>query len=300
MNILITGATGFVGKKLAEKCLQNKFNVAILVRNKKKARHLFGKRCRIILYSKRSESYKYKINKFNPKIVVHLASHLTSSDNKEALQRLLEANIEFTSFLLDSLRDTDVKYFINTGSFSEYYLNNKKLDPAYLYSATKSASRNIIDYYSKILNFTYVNVIPYTIYGLDDSSKKAIDYIIDSLDRRNPIDMTGGSQVLDFIYIDDVVDFYLTLINKIENIHFNSKDYYLGTHRGTSIKSIAKMIENISGKKANINWGKLQYRPRDILHAVASIDRIKKDFNWEPKITLEQGLLIVLKEKINL
>ncbi|GAI22924.1 unnamed protein product, partial [marine sediment metagenome] len=247
MKILITGATGFVGKNLTARCVNEGFNCAIITRDTEKSNNLFGNSVTHILFNKNNTSYKDEIKKFNPEIIVHLASYLTASDNYENMIELIKTNIEFTCFILDSLKNTDVKYFINTGSFSEYYHCDGKLDPAYLYSATKTASRILIDYYSKILDFKYLNIIPYTIYGSGDNSKKIIDIIYDSLENPTPISLTKGEQVLDFIHVDDVTDFYIAILKNIQKIQ-NHSVYHLGSGKGTSIIDLVKLIEKISGK----------------------------------------------------
>lgn len=296
MKILITGATGFVGKNLTVKCMNESFNCTIITRDTKKSNDLFGNSVTHIFFDENIISYKSEIKKFNPKVIVHLASYLTASDNYENMIKLIEANIKFTCFILDSLKNSNVKYFINTGSFSEYFHGDDKLDPTYLYSATKTASRILIDYYSKVIGFKYFTIIPYTIYGPGDSSKKIIDIIYDSLESPIPIDLTKGKQVLDFIHVDDVADFYIMILKNIQKIQ-NYSVFHLGSGKGTSIINLAKLIEKISGKTTNINWGGKEYRKRDIMYAIAPISNLNRDFNWKPKISIEEGIAEYLSKK---
>ena len=62
-----------------------------------------------------------------------------------------------------------------------------EINNAYLYSATKTAFKQLLKYYSDLNHYKYINIIPYTIYGEKDSQKKLIDYVKDSLESQEPI-----------------------------------------------------------------------------------------------------------------
>ncbi len=290
-KILITGATGFVGINLLSKLSnEEKYSLSLVVRDKNKAIKLFGDKLQYIEFNEKDLSYKQKIKDFNPEIVIHLASYSTSKYDTGSLEELLNSNIRFGSLILDALLETDVKYFINTGSFSEYYKGIEDLDPAYLYSATKIAFRQMVDFYRKTIGFKVVQVVPYTIYGPNDVGKKVIHYIIDSINSLEYVPMTEGNQVLDFVYITDVADFYLNLINNIKTLKNDYNEYHLGTGVGTSIREVATIIEEITNKKTNIKWGSIPYRPRDIMHTVAPISKAIAELKWKPMISIKEGL----------
>jgi nucleoside-diphosphate-sugar epimerase len=214
-------------------------------------------------------------------------------DDYNSLNKLLNSNIQFFCRLLDALKETNLKLFINTGTFAEYYKGDDTFDPAYLYAATKTASRFFLDYYSKVYNFKQATVVPYTIYGGNDTQKKVIDIIYDSIDSETPVDMSPGEQVLDFIHIDDVVNFYLTLLDKINDLPEKS-NFKLGTGIGHTLKDVASIIESITGKKTNINWGGKEYRKSDVMYAVADKP---ETILWNYKIGIEQGIEQFLESK---
>jgi nucleoside-diphosphate-sugar epimerase len=290
MKILITGTTGFIGKHLMSRLIEQKYENAILVRNFEKAQKLFKDKVYIIEYDMDSFEYIDKICHFNPEIIIHLATYYTVADDINEIQKLLEANIGFTTHLCSALEGSKIKLFINTGSFFEYYDGDGKINPAYLYSSMKVASRYIIEYFGNKHNYNVLHVIPYSVYGKNGTVKKIFDYIIDATISGEYIEMTEGKQILDFIHVDDVVDFYCTLIEKQNLIHAPISEYHLGTGRGTSIRELANIVETIVGRKANIGWGKRPYRTRDIMHAVAPVSRLKQDFGWEANISVSEGM----------
>lgn len=294
MKILISGATGFVGKHLLDSLITKSYNCAVLVRNPEKAHTLYNGNVKTIEYRKDCFDYVKDIRDFNPEIVIHLAGYLTSADDGEAVKKLLEANIEVTTNICSALEKTQARLFVNTGSFSEYYYGDGNLEPAYFYSATKTASRHLIEYFCKKNDWHAVHVIPYTIYGPGGTGKKVIDYLVEATIFGKYAAMTNGEQVLDFIYIDDIVDFYCMLIEKQGLINAHVSEYHIGTGIGTSIRELAEIIEEVSGKKANVDWGKRVYRLRDIFHSIAPIARPKQDFGWEPKVTLREGVKMLI------
>jgi len=295
-KILLTGATGFLGGHLLKLLTQEKdwCSVAIITRcNNENVCSSIEQITNVGDYI----DFEEKILRFDPEIVIHLASYLSANDDYEDIDNIIDANITFGTKVLQALSKANVQYFINTGSFAEFYWNDGELDPAYLYSASKTAFRHIVDYYSKKSDFKVINVIPYTIYGEKDKNKKVIDYIIDALDSNDAIGMTAGEQVLDFVHVEDVAEFYLCLLKNIQNITATNESFHVGTGIGTSIKDIAAKIEESTSKKLNISWGEREYRSRDVMRAVASSFKAKSIVGWESKINIEDGINLLLKTK---
>ncbi|MDR2125394.1 MAG: NAD(P)-dependent oxidoreductase [Prevotellaceae bacterium] len=291
-KILITGATGFVGRHLIPQLLNDCYNVEILTvnRNIKKAENLFNKfKCKHVLLS----DYK-NIKSFNPDIVIHLATLSTSRNDTEIIKPMIEANIEFGVHLLSVLSEcTNIQLFVNVGSFAEYRQGTDKISDAYLYAATKSAFRSFVDYYSNLAGFKYITAILYTIYGGNDTTKKIMDYIRESLSAQTPVKMTKGEQILDFIHVNDVVNFFVKVIENMKNIitnMYNGEIFYVGTGTGTKIRDLAALIEKAENKKCNIDWGGLPYRQMDVMHAIAPIEMNSILINWKPEISIEQGI----------
>jgi nucleoside-diphosphate-sugar epimerase len=147
-----------------------------------------------------------------------------------------------------------------------------------------------------VYSFKQATVVPYTIYGGQDTQKKIIDIIYDSITSVTPIDLSPGEQVLDFIHVNDVIDFYLHLIDNAELLPLKS-NFKLGTGTGHTLKQLAGIIEDITKEKTNINWGGKSYRPADIMYAVADIGNQSNLFGWYPKFKLPNGIKTLIKNK---
>jgi len=297
MKILITGATGFVGQNLLPKLISKGYSIFEITIEPEKSKQLYASNTYQFFYTgENHQSLVKEINTFKPNVCIHLASYLTSADDYNAMRKLLQANIEFTCSILDALKQSGLSCFINTGSFAEYFQGDGKFDAAYLYTATKTASRSLVSYYSNVYNFKSITVAPYTIYGGIDSQKKIIDLIYDSLNSTIALDLTKGEQILDFIHVDDIADFFILLVENF-NLVPSGSGFQLGTGIGHTLKELGEIIEKESGKRANINWGGKEYRPRDVMFAVANTSLQYHLLKWRPKINLAAGVKMYLKKK---
>lgn len=293
--ILITGATGVIGQVLTERLLAAHYTVSVVVRNLEKSHRLFSDRVTHVVFD--GENFTENLPLCRPDIVIHLASHSTSKDNKASIVTLIDSNILFLSLLLDALRNTPLKLFVNAGSFSEFHQNNGAVDPTYFYSATKTASRFIIDYFSKINDFMFINAVLYTVYGRKGEHKKIMDYMTDAIGSPCPIPMSEGYQILDFVHIDDVIHFYLLLIEKYNTLSSTYHEYHIGTGVGTSIRELAQTVGEITGISPTIAWNAVPSRKRDTLIATADTHNVYNELGWKANVTLESGIHRYMREE---
>jgi len=290
IRVLITGGTGYIGSDLVIKLLTTRnIEVALIVRNLREAKRIFADKVKYIEYNE-LVNFNHDILTFSPDVVVHLAAYSTSSDEPKEIEKLIESNIIFTSNLLIALSNCKLKLFINTGSFSEYHEGCDILSPTYFYSATKTSSRFMIEYYAKKLSFNFINAVLFTVYGKKNRHKKIIDYAVDALESEVPIKMSDGKQILDFVHIDDVVNFYYNLIINTEILKNSKIDYQIGCGECVSIRELVKMLEGITHKEANIAWGANKSRKLDTIKACADIQLAQKELNYTAEVSLLEGL----------
>lgn len=294
MKILITGATGFVSQNMIPLLVDRCKDIRILTLNRslEKAEQLFPADLYANIKHTKADSWD-DILMFDPDIVFHLAAYSTASNDKESIEPLISSNITYGIQLLNILGNCpSFKFFLNTGSFAEYRLGATHVNNAYLYSATKTAFRIFLDYYSELHGFKYITAVPYTIYGGKPTIKRLMDYLMESIDSPKPVDMTKGGQILDFIHVNDVASFYIHVINNFKKYLQlrNGEEFFLGTGYGTKIRDVASIIEKITGKKCNINWGGRPYRSRDIMHAVAPVAHNMELTGWHSEVSIYEGI----------
>lgn len=288
MRILITGATGFLGRVLLPMAIEKIPDATFMccVRSETDAKAF--KNVPKILCSVGVDMAL--IQQFNPEVVIHLAAYNTAQESLSDIDALVESNIHYGLQLLYALRTTSLRLFINTGSFSQY----SQSGDAYLYSASKSAFEIFLKYYSREYQWKYINVVPYSIYGGEKTIKRILDYIIESIDAATPVDMSPGEQYLDFIHVYDVASFYISVLENIESMTLGDI-FHIGTGKATSIRELATVVEEVSGRKCNINWGGRAYRSNDIMYACAPRQE-KRDLIWQPQFSLMSGIREYMKE----
>lgn len=292
MKVLITGASGYVGRNLLNIIDKNIYDVYAVVR---KYNDDFPANIKQILTD---ENFEDNIQAASSHVVLHLAAFLTARSEKEDIDKLIEANISFGSKLLNALKKTELKYFINIGSFSEYHYNDGVLLPTYFYAATKTAFRYILKYFSEVKKFNILHIVPFSIYGGKDTQKKIMDILFDALTANEPLKLSEGKQYLDFIHLNDVLDFFILLLKNLDKVK-NDETLFLGTGKPHNLKELAGIIADETGHLPKIQWGALPPRERDTPYAVASISKLQETFNWQPQISLKQGVKLKSNEFFN-
>ena len=296
MKVLITGGTGFVGKTLVPFLYGHGYtDLCLVIRSREKADHLFGK-FPFLYIDCMDEEWISAVITYNPDAVIHLATLFTGKSDANTARKIVNTNIVFTTLLLEALSHTGCRYFINAGTFTEFLYGNEQYFANNLYSASKTAARPIIRYYQTLGNWNWFNIVIYSPYGRKNEQKKVIDFLADALDSPIPVKFSGGEQLLDFIHVDDMADFFYTLLEKADSLRESYYQFHLGTGSGHSLREVGRIMEELSGKKLNADWGKYPYRPLDTMYAVAPIAKNLELLDWKSKIRIEEGIKIYLED----
>ena len=282
MRILITGATGFIGQKLLERLIDKHHTVAIHARNQP---HEIDSN--MLVFSGALNQFQKEIIAFSPEYVFHLAGSSIYPKNAEEEVELWSANVLYGNTLLSIIKEIPGLVFVNFTTSLAY--DGTTISPSSFYALTKANFIQSLNYYARFHSLRVFNLILYTVYGKGDKTKRALNYILDSLDANNPISMSPGEQLMDFIHVDDVVGLCLQLLEnkpnkKMEEIH-------VGTGRGTTLKQAAKLIASLSHQKANIHFGSIPYRKEEKMVNIAPISQNRF---WNSSVEIETGFLSLL------
>ena len=283
--ILVTGATGFVGKHLVKKLIANNFSVAVIARKTSNINFFIKNNIKIFYVENDIKSiFENKING-----IIHIA---TSYGQNGLISDIFQTNVVFPLQLLEEGIKHNIEFFINTDTFftkskSEYdHLNN--------YTKSKTIFVELIQQFSsitKIINFKLEHV-----FGEGDSENKFVAQIIQRLKTNEvSIDLTDGSQKRDFIYIDDVIEAYLTVLNKIESFSSFS-EFEVGTGNSISIKEAVIIIHNCIGSTSLLNFGALPKRKGEFIESIANIKALK-NLGWKNKYDFRTGIKKILENK---
>ena len=294
-NILITGATGFVGSRLTEKLVLLDNQVHIIVRKESslfQLRHI-ERSITIHIYDGTIECLINIIKDSSPDIVYHLASLFLSSHRSADVGCLVNSNILFGTQLLESMSLLNIDKLINTGTSWQNF-NGDIYDPVNLYAATKQAFEDILSYYTTAHEqFKAITLKLFDTYGPGDTRGKIVSLLKDARFSKDVIHLSQGEQSLDLVYIDDVLEAFVLagkMLFSEENIRPFSR-YSVASGSPIKLKDLVLLIEDISNQKINVNLGGRPYRDREVMD-VKIIDNILP--GWRSKVDIKTGLSKVI------
>lgn len=292
MKILLTGATGFIGKQLLKRLLSEKHKIISINRNITDVKYAES----IIEYPLHYENPLIDIDFFRKeKIdgVIHLASYFIVNNKPEDIVSLINSNILLGTHILECSAKAQASWFINTGTFWQHY-EKKDYSPVNLYAATKQAFQDIAKFYIETNKINFVTVKIADTFGSGDTRPKVFNLLKKIAFTDEQLNMSPGNQIIDFTHICDVVDGFSQLITLLQKGVVNSGACFAmkAEHKYT-LKEIVQVFERVIGKKLKINWGELCYRDREIM---CPYDKFENIPGWKPKLSLEEGIKESLQE----
>nr|WP_315473973.1 NAD(P)-dependent oxidoreductase [uncultured Rhodoferax sp.] len=283
MKILLTGASGFLGSALALHWRNAGHQVALLLRPTSKLDRLRGietsfdkSRC------KTDAEVAAFVKVIQPEVVVHTAC--AYGRQGETSLELFDANLRLGLVILQTLRHAvQPVSFINTGSalapeVSPYALSKNQFAQWGRMLATQSDEQ-----------LRFVNVQLQHMYGPGDDTSKFTTHVLHACHRNDPVlKLTAGEQARDFIYIDDVVSAYDTLLTQRHQLD-NVQDIEVGSGVAPSIRQFVETAHRLTASRTELLFGALAYRANEAMHCQANVVRMKQ-LGWEPAFDLNAGL----------
>ncbi|OGH59398.1 MAG: hypothetical protein A2725_01050 [Candidatus Magasanikbacteria bacterium RIFCSPHIGHO2_01_FULL_33_34] len=301
-KILVTGGAGFIGSHLVERLVSEGYDVNILIKETTdtwRIEHILDKVNLHYVSLLDKNSLESFVNKLKPYGVFHLAASNIASGVTAGDEDVLNTNILGFKNLVDSLKDIDYNFFVNTGSFMEYgpkqypVKESDLCEPTELYSISKLSATLYGQAVAKTSNKPIITFRLFTPYGPKIQKGRLVYEVVKrALDGRD-IEITNKDVSRDFIYVGDLVDLYMSAIDSAKNNKggiFNA-----GSGKAVQLGELVKIVMNLTGSKSNINWGERPLLDYDSKLWQADMENTFKNFNWKPKYSLEAGL----KEVIN-
>ena len=132
---------------------------------------------------------------------------------------------------------------------------------------------------------------PYQIYGPYQKFDRLIPQVIKNcLDNKN-FDCTEGSQLRDFLYVDDFINLFKKNFKKKK---IESGIYNVGSGKPIKVKDVVNKINLIIGK-GKPNFGKIKMRKDEISSLYPNINKLKKKLKWAPKTNFNLGIKKTIK-----
>jgi CDP-glucose 4,6-dehydratase len=304
--VLITGANGFLGSHLVSRALTYKAEVIALVKEDipYSLFNLAGlnQQTKLIKADVRSKGPINSLFK-NRHIdfCFHIAAQAIVGVANNSPLGTLETNIEGTWNILEAGRVFGVGALV-VASSDKAYGEHKKLpyeeDTPLLASHPYDVSKACADILSRTFAHTYKMPIAVTrcanIYGPGDFNFTRIipDAMQAVINDKDPVIRSDGSPLRDYIFIDDIVDAYFSLAEKL----YSGKTGYgeafnFGTGKPISVLGLVRKIIKISGKNylkpVILGKGKIK---GEIDRQYLSSRKAERILGWNSRISLDEGL----------
>lgn len=301
MRILVTGAAGFIASHLCEKLADlghevlgvDNFNDYYNPELKKlNADDLAKKGVKIFTVDLNADLSEVFEKPYD--YIYHLAAQPGISSDT-TLEEYVNNNIYATQNLVDAVLkyNPNLKSFINIATSSVYGVEATVDElvppqPVSFYGTTKLAAEQLVLGLQRLGKLNACSIRLYSVYGPRERPEKLYTKLIENLYNDKPFPLFEGSvkHERSFTYVGDIVDGLVAIIGKEDVV--NGEIINLGTDEVNTTQEGINAVEQIMNKKLIID--NKPPRKGDQQRTAAVIDKARKLLNYEPKVTLKQGL----------
>ena len=322
-KILVTGSIGFIGFHLCKKLLDeghevygidninDYYDIDLKLARKKSLANYAAQldenkkyNFKKIDISKKKDLFAL-FKKCNFDIVINLAAQAGVRYSIDNPQSYVESNLIGFVNIVECCREFKIKHLVFASSSSVYGMNKDqpfkiqdKTDfPISLYAATKKSNELLAFSYSHLYKIPTTGLRFFTVYGPFGRPDMAYFKFTKSIIEDKPIDVyNNGNMKRDFTYIDDIVDGMLSVLDKppksnqfdltLSDAPFRVLN--IGNNKPISLEEFIECIEKALSKTAIKN--ELPMQPGDVPVTYANIDEINKEFGFNPKTNISDGI----------
>ncbi|MEO5772672.1 MAG: GDP-mannose 4,6-dehydratase [Sphingomicrobium sp.] len=319
MNVLVTGAAGFIGSSTAA-ALMARGDRVVGIDNINDYYDVELKHARLRrLTDEFGDLFRFKRIDFSD--AQELNSGLVGADFDRIIHLGAQAGVRYSiqnpgayvrsnlvghCNVLEMARQRGSSHFVYASSSSVYGGNTNlpfrvedRVDhPLSLYAATKKADELITESYANLFRVPATGLRFFTVYGPWGRPDMAMWIFLKALmeDRELPL-FNGGDMRRDFTYIDDIVAGIIACLDnppadngelKAGGSHMPHALYNIGNSRSEHLMRVVDLLERQTNKKARVKA--LPMQPGDVNDTFADISAIQRDHGYQPTTTIDQGI----------
>ena len=291
MKILLTGGTGFLGSNILRRLLGLGHELFCIKRETSNLERVKDFKHKIKWFNVEMLDFDEIISSYKIEGIIHCATDYGRKQFNPI--HTIETNLILPLKLLHAAANNNVLVFINTDTVLD-----KRVD---IYSLSKRQFSEWLETYSN--DILTINVALEHFYGPFDNDSKFVSYVIRKmLGNEDSIDFTLGLQKRNFIYIEDVVDAFIVLLNNINKLDNSFHNFEAGTESTVTIKDFVCLVKKLcNNNTTDLNFGAINYRENEVMNTNTNIDKLKS-LGWFPRFSLEDGLknTIDLEKKLKI
>lgn len=301
MRFLITGGAGFIGTALANYLAQQDHTVRVL---DDLSAGDSGRLLPAVHFTRGDIEDKPKVWRLLNKVdcVYHLAARVSVPESVLYPREYNAVNVSGTVAIMEALRDAGVKRVVLASSgavYGEQSLAKVHEDllpaPASPYAVSKLAAEGYVHTIGRLWGIETVCLRIFNAYGPGQAIPPTHPPVIPQFVRQilgggSTVIHGDGRQIRDYVYVDDVVN---ALVTAATADGINRQTINIGTGVGTSVNDLVRMIEKVTGRTAktivnpSVSGG--------VSTLIADISRAKKLLDYEPRITLQKGMALLIE-----
>lgn len=301
-NYLVTGAAGFIGARTSELLIKDGHTV-VGIDNMNDAYDRRMKEYRLkrlktsgsftfhqLDISDRSIVDQFKDQKFEG--LINLAARAGVRASVENPWVFVDSNVTGTLNLLEICRQTGTRKFVVASTSSIYGANpsyptpesSSSSEPLQPYAASKKGAEAMCHAYHHLYGIDVSVVRYFTVYGPAGRPDLALFRFVQWISEGRPVRVNGnGEQSRGFTYIDDIARGTILALKPLGYEVIN-----LGGHEVITINDLIKLIEDVVGKKAIVDYG--PPNPADMFTNWADVTKAGELLGWEPQFNMRAGV----------
>lgn len=301
-NYLVTGAAGFIGARTSE-LLTRDGHTVVGIDNMNDAYDVRMKEHRLAHlrtlsnfdFRKIDISLKQDIEKLNDEkfdAIINLAARAGVRFSVDNPWLFYETNLTGTLNLLDLSRRTGIKKFVQASTSSIYGANPpyptpetaSSSEPLQPYAASKKAAEVLAHTYHYLHGIDVSVLRFFTVYGPAGRPDLAMFRFCQWISEGQPVRVNGnGEQSRGFTYLDDIARGIILALKPVGYEIIN-----IGGHEVITINNLIKLLEELIGKKAIVQYGPPNMA--DMFSNWADVSKAGQMLGWEPRFGLREGV----------
>ncbi len=295
--IFVFGASGFIGANLFNEIFKIRQDCYALTHDATKAWRLkllnvpFENIVHCDILS--NNSVKEVFDKYKPKTIFNLAAYGAYSKQNN-VNLTYETNVLGTVNLLENC--TKKMVYIHAGSSSEYGFNctspkeTDRVEPNSHYAVSKVSAAYLLEYYAKVNGLNTLNLRLYSIYGYWEEPDRLMSKLIELARHKKLPSLVSPDISRDFVFVEDCIEAFLDAANNIRP-ETSGRSYNIATGTKTTIGDLVETARNVFEIAIKPEWGSMNNRNWDLAEWYGDSTAFQKDFDWQPRTSLEKGLL---------
>ncbi len=284
MRYLITGANGFIGSQVTRRLANMGEQVSAWTGASGDLARLKEVQARIdlqVIDLSNAADVSKAIEPVVPAVIFHCAA-VGATDPFLTLDDAIRTNVYGTINLLRAVQGRARVVVLRTAG---------ETDALNVYAASKAAAWQFCRMYARTQGWPLVGAMLFQVYGPGQSTKNVVPAAIEAALAGKDFPMSSGRMQRDWIYLDDVIDALLALV---QADRFDIESIEIGTGNLLSARDVVAKVYSLVGRGGRPLLGALPDRPGDVDMQHADVEVTKLILNWEPRVTIDAGLRLTI------